>query len=338
MPDAARIVVATPVRNEAWILDRFLAVTSRVAERIVIADQQSTDESREICRRYPKVTLLENPSTEFNEAARQVLLLDAARAEVPLPRIILALDADEVLAADAPGSAGWARLRALPPGTVIGVERVDLLDRGDLCLRHGRRTALGYVDDGAPHRPRAIHSRRIPSPEGASLVELPDVQVLHYARLRPSAVAAKARWYSALENCLGTCPWALKRRARYHEMMNPSGRAWTEPSRPSWFEGWEALGIDMRSAREERFYWYDDEVLRLFQRWGARRFWLDNLWDVDWEECRRAALARGEAGIPVTPVRAPPWPLRRAMRVIDPLYRRQRALRHRLTRRWGPAA
>jgi len=336
VPDHARLVVVTPVRDEAWILDRFLAVTSRFADRIVVADQQSTDASRDICRRYPKVKLFENPSAEYDEASRQLLLLDAARAEVPMPRIILALDADEVLAADAPGSAGWTRLRELPPGTVIALERVELVGATAWCLRQSRCSVLGYVDDGAPHLPRPIHSRRIPYPEGAPLAELPDVQVLHYAWLRPSAVAAKARWYSALENCLGTCPWTMKRRARYHDLMTSMSRARIEPSCASWFEGWEAQGIDMRSVREERSYWYDDEVLRLFQKWGARRFWLDDLWEVDWEECRRAALARGEAGIPPTPVATPPLLLRRMMRVIDPLYRRQRALRHRFSGRRGP--
>src|SRR5689334_16635952 len=46
-----RVVVVTPVRNEAWILDRFLAVASRFAERIIVADQRSTDDSRAICAR-----------------------------------------------------------------------------------------------------------------------------------------------------------------------------------------------------------------------------------------------------------------------------------------------
>jgi len=37
--DPVRIVVVTPVRNEAWILERFLSVTSRFADHIIIADQ-----------------------------------------------------------------------------------------------------------------------------------------------------------------------------------------------------------------------------------------------------------------------------------------------------------
>ena len=136
MTVAPRIIVLTPVRNEAWILDRFLAVTSRFADQIILADQHSTDDGRAIAARYPKVALIENPSHGFNEAERQLLLLEAARRLAPGPRLLLALDADELLAADAPASPDWQRMLAAPPGTVLGLERVDLLND----LRMFRRT------------------------------------------------------------------------------------------------------------------------------------------------------------------------------------------------------
>src|SRR5438034_4612080 len=98
--DPVRVVVVTPVRNEAWILERFLSVTSRFADHIIVADQRSSDGSRAICSRYPNVTVIDNPTDEFNERDRQLLLLRQARALVPPPRVILALDADEILAAN----------------------------------------------------------------------------------------------------------------------------------------------------------------------------------------------------------------------------------------------
>jgi len=51
--DPVRVVVVTPVRNEAWI-SSVLSVTSRFADHIIIADQRSTDDSRAICGRYPR--------------------------------------------------------------------------------------------------------------------------------------------------------------------------------------------------------------------------------------------------------------------------------------------
>jgi hypothetical protein len=330
---AARIVVLTPVRNEAWILERFLEVTSRFADRIVLADQHSTDASRSIAARFPKVTVIDNPAVGFNEGDRQLLLLEAARRLEPGPRILLGLDADEVLAADAPGSPDWQRMLAAPPGTILGLERMDLLQDGLRVMRFPRWTQLGYVDDGAPHRPLLIHSTRVPAPDGAPELALPGVKVLHYALVRPSAVAAKARWYSALENCMGTCSNSFKRRMRYHNMMDDSRTARIEAVDPAWFAGWEAAGIPMRGDREEPFYWYDEEVLRLFGEHGSRRFWLDDLWGVDWEAIQREAVARGAADLAGIQIERPPVVLRGLLRLIDPPYRAQREWRARITPR-----
>jgi glycosyltransferase involved in cell wall biosynthesis len=331
--DTPRIVVLTPVRNEAWILERFLQVTSRFADRIILADQQSTDTSRAIAARFPQVALLDNPESAFNEAGRQLLLLGAARRLVSGPKVLLALDADEIMAADAPASLDWRRMLAAPPGTVLGFERIDLLKDEASVMRHGLWTPLGYVDDGAEHRPLLIHSTRIPAAADAPVVVLPGIKVLHYALVRPGAVAAKSRWYSVLENCLGTCNNPLKRRARYHDMMDFAGTARIEPLDPRWLAGWEQAGIRMRGDSEPDFYWYDDEVLRLMKEHGERTFWWDDIWDVDWEARRRGAAARGVTGIPEQPITGPPSRLRRMLRLIDPAYRAQRAFRARITPR-----
>ncbi|MEO8032013.1 MAG: glycosyltransferase family 2 protein [Gemmatimonadota bacterium] len=327
------IIVLTPVRNEDWILERFLEVTSRFADHIVLADQRSTDASRAIAARFPKVTMIDNPDLGFNEAERQLLLLAAARRLVPGPRILLALDADELLAADAPASADWQRMRAAAPGTVLGLERIDLLQDESRVMRHGLWTALGYVDDGAAHRPLLIHSTRIPAPADAPVLVLPQIKVLHYALVRPLAVAAKSRWYSVLENCLGTCANPFKRRARYHDMMDFAGTARIEPIRAEWLDGWKRAGIRMRGDAERSHYWYDDEVLRLFARHGEPRFRLDDIWGLDWERLRRQALARGVTGLPEHAIQPPSAALQWGLRLIDPPYRAQRALRARITPR-----
>jgi glycosyltransferase involved in cell wall biosynthesis len=64
-----KIVVLTPIKNEEWILERFLSVTSQFADLIIIADQNSTDSSRNICQKYPKVKLIENKSDQYDELA-----------------------------------------------------------------------------------------------------------------------------------------------------------------------------------------------------------------------------------------------------------------------------
>lgn len=70
------LVVVTPVRNEAWVLDAFLTCVSSWADYIVVADQHSTDGSREIAAKYEKVILVDNDAAEMNQAAARLLLFN----------------------------------------------------------------------------------------------------------------------------------------------------------------------------------------------------------------------------------------------------------------------
>jgi glycosyltransferase involved in cell wall biosynthesis len=293
-----KIVVITPVKNEAWILDRFLAVTSQFADHIIIADQNSTDGSQAICKNYPKVTLIENKSDQFNEADRQLLLIHKARELVPEPKILFALDADELLAANAIKTLGWQSILKSKPGTVLCLERADLYLTPYQVVRHDTYSPIGYVDDGAEHKPRPMHSIRIPMPDYAPRLYCHDLKIIHYALIRPNAYASKIRLYSVLENILSIGKFPMGRRQRYASKQDftKTGRLELTPS--EWFAGWEELGIDMRTIFEQVYYWYDFEVLNYFQKYGLRRFWLDDIWEFDWEDCRLYAKSVGLKNIP----------------------------------------
>lgn len=66
-------IVMTPVRNEAWVLHAFLKTTSLWADYIIVADQMSTDGSRDIYPQYEKVIVIDNTNPNFNEAERQAM-------------------------------------------------------------------------------------------------------------------------------------------------------------------------------------------------------------------------------------------------------------------------
>ena len=154
-------IVVTPVRNETWILDRFLRCASLWADHIVIADQGSTDGSREIAARHPKVTLVDNPGAAYDEGARQRLLLEAARG-FPGPRLIFALDADEILTATWAESAAFRDLADAAPGTVVAMRWANVLPGVHSCWLPEEGIVFGYVDDGADHPGERIHSVRLP--------------------------------------------------------------------------------------------------------------------------------------------------------------------------------
>lgn len=119
MTTRPRIIVLTPVKNEEWILKLFLDVTTRFADMVVVADQHSSDATVDICRKYSSVHVIHNEDTTYDERSRQSLLIQEARRLAPGPRILLALDADEIMAADALDTVGWHAMLNADPGTVL---------------------------------------------------------------------------------------------------------------------------------------------------------------------------------------------------------------------------
>src|SRR5437763_8235341 len=122
-----QIIVLTPVRDEAWILKRFLECASLWADHIIIADQSSDDSARAVAHTFPKVTVIENPNHEFSEVARQRLLIEAAR-RLPGPLLLMALDADEIMSANILDSTEWRTALQAQPGTVLCFSKVDLFN------------------------------------------------------------------------------------------------------------------------------------------------------------------------------------------------------------------
>jgi hypothetical protein len=304
-----QVIVLCPVKNEAWILERFLATASCFADHILIADQQSSDTSRAICSQYPKVTLIENTSSVFNEPERQKLLIEKAR-EIPGSKLLLALDADEILTAnilaDLPE---WNTVMSSPPGTVIEFERIMLwkspLYYNTLYNKDGigEWFAVGYVDDGAKHHGQIIHSPRVPIGIHSPRLRLHQIKIMHYQFCDWERALSKHRFYRCFERAINPrrSPTEIHRLYDIH----PVEIRHLCPSRVEWFRGWEERGIDVTTIIQDVNYWWDWEVLKYIADNGVQLFRNEDIWSVDWETKRQAGLTAGREGLPVQPVKDP---------------------------------
>lgn len=198
-------VVMTPVRNEAWVLRAFLEATSLWADYIIIADQMSTDGSREIAKEFPKVILIDNNNPEFNEAERQSMLVTKAR-EVAAGRdtLLWGLDADEVLAANTFETEDWKHILNSKPGDVFWFKWAEICpNQKEYWLSPTTYYPWLFHDDGKePHGNyvRNMHSMRIPYPiEEKQMYYVDDFRVLHLAYLNQHRVASKRRFYQFVD-------------------------------------------------------------------------------------------------------------------------------------------
>ena len=272
-------ICLTPVKNEAWILDRFLACASLWADHIIIADQMSDDGSREIARAHPKVTLVDNRSAAFNEPQRQQLLLDAAR-RIEGPRLLVALDADEMLTANVLTSPEWNRVLDAPPGTVIRFRWVNLRPGARSYWSPAYRFPWGIVDDGSGHVGREIHSPRIPAPPGAPEIALDEIKVLHYQYTNWARMRSKHRWYQCWERLNNSARHPIDIYRQYHHMYAIPRRD-IHPVPAEWMAGYEALGIDMSRVTREDGYWWDRELASWLVEHGPATFKREAIWEVD---------------------------------------------------------
>ena len=199
------VVVMTPVRNEAWVLRAFLEATSLWADYIIIADQMSTDGSREIAKSFEKVILIDNKNPEFNEAERQSMLVAKAR-EVAAGRdtLLWGLDADEVLAANTFETEDWKHILKSKPGDVFWFKWAEICpNQKEYWLSPNTYYPWLFHDDGKePHGNyvRNMHSMRIPYPiEEKQLYYVDDFRVLHLAYLNQHRVASKRRFYQFVD-------------------------------------------------------------------------------------------------------------------------------------------
>lgn len=279
-----KIICLTPVKNEAWILDKFLTYTSLWADHIIIADQMSTDGSREIAQKYEKVILVDNNSETFNEPERQKLLINEAR-KIEGPRLLITLDADEFFTPNFMTSPEWKTMLKIKPGTVVRFRLIDL--HPDFKrMRVDIFYPWGYLDDGFDHKGRTIHSERIPLKDSSDTLILNDIHVLHLADTNQGRNLRKYNWYQCYERVTFPQKSSVQISRIYNRLYDDTNYI-NLPN--EWINTFAALGVDITSVVEEPTYWWDEEVLNYFDKYGTRYFVRENIWKTDW--CKIARLS-----------------------------------------------
>lgn len=275
----------TPVKNESWILERFLKCASLWADHIIIADQGSTDGSREIAQRFPKVKLIDNTSQGWSEPVRQQMLLAEAR-RFQGPKVLFSLDADEFLTANFATSMEWNSILSAPPGTVIGIQWPEIeINFSDLSYFHyPLNLPFGFVDDGTEHKPELIHGRRVPMPSGGRMLSLTEIKLMHYCLADTDRFESRVRWYQCFEHLsLNKKPIDLYRYYNRIRFIPPQAIAKVPRE---WIQGYQERGIDMSSVNRDVSYRWDREVLTYFKEHGNRKFKRLAIWNVDWSRLR----------------------------------------------------
>lgn len=275
------IVALLPVRNEAWVLRHSLACLSGFCDVILVNDQNSEDESRDICRQFPKVTMLESTESLVCEQARWQLW-DAARAFGGC-NLFWCTDADELVSPRLVAAVLDRRRSELEPGTILECGYYHLWespdryrDDGSRYGPHGKPVAI--VDDGRVDYDRSrrlpLHEERVPVAPGAPLLRASDVPVLHLQWLIANSNQMKQAWYRCREWLNGEKSAAAIN--AFYSVTFPAPRARTTPVPREW----TADVTFPDSSVDQEPTWHQREIFDWFDQYGVEFFEPLEIWHV----------------------------------------------------------
>ncbi|MDO4284071.1 MAG: glycosyltransferase family 2 protein [Eubacteriales bacterium] len=268
--ERAAVICLTPVKNEEWIMERFLKAASLWADQIIVADQYSSDKTREICLHFSKVRLIRNTSEKFDESSRQRLLIEEAR-KIHGKKLLIALDADEFLTGNYEGTEEWEEMCTAEPGTVFRMKWPCIAnDFAHYWWTEGESNLFAVMDDGTPHGGRNIHSIRLPVPEQAVVRELRQIAVMHFQYTDWERMKRKNLWYQCYERIHFPQKSVFDIYRMYHHMDVPKKM---EEIPADWYETYERYGVELKTgAGKKARYWWDAEIERFVEQYGEMYF------------------------------------------------------------------
>lgn len=280
------IVVMTPVRNEAWVLRAFLEATSLWADYIVIADQMSTDGSREIAKEYPKVILIENNNREMHQAATRRLLFEEVK-KIKGDKILFALDADEFLSGDFVNTDDWEKILNSKPGDMFCWKWMNL-KRNDIK----KYSTGGYYYWGAHESDslwkgefpdNVIHEWRIPWIQVSADNQeyyLDGFCSIHLARVNEIRQRNKERFYQ-VSTITSDKKMSFITMYRYYHSEEDLDYVDVPQDAYAFYEK-NGLDIWKYVDRDDEGQYYTTEILNYFNRYGIDKYALLGIWDKNW--------------------------------------------------------
>ena len=229
---------------------------------------------------------------------------------LPEPRVLIAIDADEIVSANILTSADWENAIHQPPGTVLGFAKVELYGSAKEYFLHSVEDKssfipFGFVDDGTTHNGEVLHTCRIPERADSPRFNLKEVVVLHLTRFNTLRAESKDRWYRCFERISKPEKNILTIHRLYDFFERLKDQFNIRNTRPDWFSNYDKSGVDLTFSDTETIFWWDWEILRFFKQHGTAPFRHLDIWDVDWEALRRQGLAQGIEGLPEKPLELP---------------------------------
>jgi hypothetical protein len=280
------LICLTATRNYGWVINAFLKANSLWADYIIIADQHSTDGSREIALKYPKVILLDNVDLSYGETARSQMVIDRAR-QIEGDKILFYLAIDEVLAANYNETEDWAKIINSVPGDVFFFQWANLCpDKKNYWVSNTSDNKPFYMarmfhdDEVTPYDNEGLdmHTHCIPYPKEVEnhLFRVNDFKILHFGEFSEKWNLAKQRFYHFVD---------FDKNNRNITSLSRMYNRWTIERQclsipEEWIHRKDLQGFDLfNEVNSDEQPFLDNYVLEFIKKNGIERYRKLDVWD-----------------------------------------------------------
>ncbi len=271
-------IVLLPVKNEAWILKQSLQNFSSFADHIIVADQFSTDGSREIYKEFSKVVMIDNPGTGHNNTVRW-LLLDTAREMFGRDNLIICIDADEMVSKEAVLEMEKVVSKNFSGTLSFQLPWIQLWKdinhyRNDGVWANNFKT-IAFVDNETLEygRKEVIndHTSRVPVTENTTRLNTP---LLHFQYTSFESAMLKQAWYRASELIEGT---KSSRYINYKYSITKEDGAIILKTPSEWLGQIPEAKLVQKNVGID---WHYNALLDWFKKYGLTFFEPLDIWDI----------------------------------------------------------
>ncbi len=265
-----KLIVLTPVKDEAWIMSLFLKTTSIWADMIIIADQQSTDGTRDIICQFPKTIMINNDSHDLDEDYRDRLLVEKAREIAGNDNILFRIDADEILT-PCYDSDEWTKMIYSEPGSVWYFHWANILPGFKQYWKSDSLIFGAFIDDGRPFTGHSfIHSRDLFNFNSDKKKVFNDCLLMHYQYTDWNRMNCKHRFYQCFEHVKFPDKSAIDIFRTYHWMYNPSFQLHSLPN--TWIDYYHQLDIDIKDIIYDHTFRWSSIILDYINKYSSKYF------------------------------------------------------------------
>jgi len=289
--DHPLLICMTSTRNYGWVTSVFLKANSLWADYIIIADQHSTDGTREMSLKYSNVILLDNDDLEYSETKRSELLISRAR-QIEGDKILFFLAIDEILSANFRETLDWQKILQSKRGDVFFFFWANL--SSDTKHYWKSNTQAGsesfmarlFHDDGiTPYNNEGIdmHTHCIPYPKDDTnrVFYVNDFSILHFGEFNEKWNCSKQRYYQLIDfdknNRSIVVLSRMYNRSSVNRELFELPIKWIYKKNEYTFDMFEEINI-----KEQPYI--DQYIIDLFEKKGVSRYRKLDIWEKNFVE------------------------------------------------------